>query len=114
MVGVTVPVFVVAGGQEPPDTSSREFSLSASFPGVEEILFGAPSLRLSPGSACPIEFVSCPLVIFNLHLSSMLIGASPTLKPYTQLMSALPGMGQSGHAYISEIDHFRTDARRQR
>jgi hypothetical protein len=44
----------------------------------------------------------------------MLIGASPTLKPYAQLMSALPGMGQSGHADINEIDHFGTDARRQR
>jgi hypothetical protein len=44
----------------------------------------------------------------------MLIGASPTLQPYAQLMSALPGMGQSGHADINEIDHFRTDARRQR
>jgi hypothetical protein len=105
---------MVAYGHPPPDTSSSELSLSASFPGVEEILFGAPSLRLSPGSACPFEFMSCPLVIFNLHLSSMLIGASPTLKPYAQLMSALPGMGQSGHADIDEIDHFGTDARRQR
>jgi hypothetical protein len=44
----------------------------------------------------------------------MLIGASPTLQPYAQLTSALPGTGQNGHADINEIDHFRTDARRQK
>jgi len=37
MVGVTVPVFVVAGGQAPPDTSSSDFSLSVSFSGVDDI-----------------------------------------------------------------------------
>ena len=75
MVGVTLAELIVAYGQLPPETSSSELSLSASFPGVEEILFGAPSFTLSPGSACPFEFVSCALVIFNLHVSSMLIGA---------------------------------------
>jgi hypothetical protein len=44
----------------------------------------------------------------------MLIGASPTLQPCAQLMSAPPEMEQSGHADINEIDHFRFDARRRR
>jgi hypothetical protein len=72
-------------------------------------LFGTPSLRFSPGSACPFEFVSCPLVIFNLHLSSMLIGVSPTLQPYAQLICSRRNSPHDQASYL----YLRRSAIRQ-
>jgi hypothetical protein len=51
IVGGTTAVLVVLFGQAPPDTSSRELSPSASLSDVDEIVFSATSLRLSPASA---------------------------------------------------------------
>ena len=81
-------------GQRPPDTSSSELSPSASFPGVEEILFGAPSLRLSPDSACPFEFVSCALVIFNLQFydcRASHANARDGIRPHDRVSYPYPG-----------------------
>jgi hypothetical protein len=85
MVGVTVPVLVVEGGQAPPDTSSSEPSLSASDVEILGAWFRAPSLLLSRDSACAVEFVSCPLVIFNSFINADRV--NPTLKRYAGLIS---------------------------
>src|SRR5229473_1118112 len=86
----------VLRGHPPPDTSPRDFSLSASFSGVDEIwdtLFWAPLSRLS---ASP--FASCLIVIFYLHLSSMLIGSARLM---TKLHIFISVAGRYGRCRIS-------------